>query len=713
MSKHSLNLWVFDASIIFLSGYLLFRYLPPPDPNYWALILFFAASVLLVNLLKSYFPGEELFSFENIIIMVYVLTRGFDGVWVAAIGILAYTVLTKQPLHDLIFLVGSAVLAVWGAATVFILTGGRFGSLDLSLNLLPFLGFLGSYLILVLAAAVIHRYRFTRQPFQPLVFVKDEGFTTGLIIMIGVSATFVYQQSSLLGTIVILILMLVYGIRMVLNIYFKAEQKYVKTIETFLNVAENKIPYYGGHSQRVTKLCRLLLNHFRLSREERRIIEHAALLHDIGKLGLPEKLLRIHSYLTSDEVQQLETHPATGKNLLEQVSGLEKAAELVHCHHEKYDGSGYPRSLAGEGIPFGARVIAVANTFDNLVFRTGLRFEQVCAELQNLAGSELDPGLVKIFLKSLFENKHAAALHANSNLVDRLEHGMADIVDQLKYYLDKSWVLGAMQMTYVVLYEDREIRNLGQNVVPNSIKNYLLGYIQKGLDITVCHKEFIVDTQSARILDAYFFPISEGACLVTIFDMTEVLKKEREREERELQIYRDVILAVTQGKLLLTIEDEIQEYLDQDSVHSEMRLLNAEDVAAARALVRSMLEPLPLPGRRKSQMVLCVSEAATNVIKHVGEGTVGIYLLDQAVRVVIRDNGPGIDISQLPQVTLRKGYSTKLSLGYGFSIMLDFLDRLIMSTKNGTILVLEMTYSPEKGSGEAADGKEVLQEHAC
>ncbi len=711
MTKSDTNLLLFNGSITVFSAYLLFHYLPSRDLYTWMMLLFFAAAFMLFALLKTYLPAEQSFSFENVIIMIYALTYGFGAVWIAGLAVPGYAVFTRQSGRDAAFLAGSSILSIWGALVIFASTGGIVGHPDLYRNVAPLLCFLSAYLLFVFGAKSFYRSLLQDKPLDLSTLIKDESLTALLAVVLGVVTTMFYQHTGFTGLIVVV--MLLFGIWKLLRINSHSEQKYVKTVETFLTVTENKIPHFRGHSERVTKFSQVLLNRLRTTREERSIIEYAALLHDIGKLGMPEKLLRIHSYLTSDEVRQLEGHPEIGSKLVTQIRGLERVGELIYAHHEKYNGEGYPRKLAGDQIPLGARVIAVADMFDNLLFRVGLRFQQACTELKNMAGAELDPEMVDTFLKALLEDDQVVNVSETGHITDRLENSAKDMVEQLRFYMDKSWVLSTLHMSYVVLYERGRVKNIGRGILPDSIKNFLADYRTKYPDLNACHKEFIIDTVSAKIFNAYFNPVSEDACLVTVFDMTEVLKTERDRGERELKIYRDVISAVTQGKLLLTFDDEIREYLDEGAVHGEMMLLDARDVGGARSMVRGILETVPLPGQRKAQMVLCVSEAATNVIKHVGEGRVRVIGLDDSIRVVIQDNGPGIDISQLPQVTLRKGYSTKLSLGYGFTIMLDYLDRLIMSTENGTTLVLEMKYGMGRKAGESADGKEVIREDAC
>lgn len=710
MGRANFNFWVFNIAFAASGIYLLIHYFPGLAAGMWLNPFVFAVLIFLLASLKKFLPMEDIFSFEYVIIILNVLTSGFGALWSVALGIAGYLLIKRKPVADAIYFVSSTVVAIWGAATIFAATGGIFAQFDITRDYIPLLCFLSTLLILVFGFKAVFEWLLKDRPLEIFHFLRDESSTTLLVLVNGIIATTLYQDFGWLG--VAIVLLSTVGTWKTIKVYFHSEQKYINTVGAFLAVTENKIPHFRGHSERVARYCRMILDRLQVSREDRCLIDYAALLHDIGKVGMPENLLKIHKYLTSEEVQTLETHPEIGRRLVKQIIGMDKVADLIYCHHERYDGEGYPRLLPGEAIPFGARVVAAANVFDNLLNRASLRFEQACTELKSMAGAELDPEIVDIFLQALLEENRDLDTSDAGQMTNRLEEGSKDIVEQLRYYLDKSWVLGTLHISYIVLWEHGELINLGQGAISDSIKDYLAEYAAKGREIGTCCKEFVIDSVSAKIFNAYFMQVSEDSCLVTVFDMTEVLKTERDREDREQQIYRDVIAAVTQGKLVLAFGDEINSYTGEGTIQAEMGLQEPADVAHARAIVRDAIEDLPLTSQRKTKLILCVSEAATNVIKHVGEGRISVLVLQGALRIVISDNGPGIDISQIPQVTLRKGYSTKISLGFGFTVMLDYLDRLVMSTKNGTILVLEMNFEKEKTADRVLGRKEVVGQYA-
>jgi HD-GYP domain-containing protein (c-di-GMP phosphodiesterase class II) len=142
-----------------------------------------------------------------------------------------------------------------------------------------------------------------------------------------------------------------------------------------------------------------------LGAEEVERIQWASLLHDIGKIGTPEAILRKRGPLTEEERAVMNLHPERGAAILGQMSPFRALVEYVRFHQEAYDGTGYPQGLTGEAIPLGARIIRIADTFDALIsdrpYRRGRTVAEAVGELQTMAGKALDPRLVDVFLRIL------------------------------------------------------------------------------------------------------------------------------------------------------------------------------------------------------------------------------------------------------------------------------------------------------------------------
>ena len=176
------------------------------------------------------------------------------------------------------------------------------------------------------------------------------------------------------------------------------------TITALAFAVEAKDPYTKDHSQRVSKLAAQIAMQTRLSEAEIEEIRLAGIVHDIGKIHVPESVLNKPTLLTAEESEIVKSHAAWGAKILEplKVKAIER---IVRHHHEAFDGQGYPDNLKGEQIPLGARIIAVADAFDAMVsgrpYRKARTVEEALAELRRCRGTQFDPMVVDAFLRSI------------------------------------------------------------------------------------------------------------------------------------------------------------------------------------------------------------------------------------------------------------------------------------------------------------------------
>jgi HD-GYP domain-containing protein (c-di-GMP phosphodiesterase class II) len=158
----------------------------------------------------------------------------------------------------------------------------------------------------------------------------------------------------------------------------------------------------GVHSTRLAEWAIHVASELGLEERALADIEVAALLHDIGKIGIPEAILNKPARLTPEEYELMKKHPEYGWAVLRQVPGFEEASLLILHHHERYDGKGYPGGLQGEEIPMGSRIVAVIDAFDAMVssrpYREGLPVEEAVRRLNEASGTQFEPLVVKIFL---------------------------------------------------------------------------------------------------------------------------------------------------------------------------------------------------------------------------------------------------------------------------------------------------------------------------
>lgn len=183
----------------------------------------------------------------------------------------------------------------------------------------------------------------------------------------------------------------------------------VRSMLAFSKAIEAKDSYTSGHSKRVAEYAMEISRRMGFSEKEQRQIYYAGLLHDIGKIRVPDKIIRKRGSLSDMEFEYLKLHPVISYNIIKGISDSEEIEKAVKFHHEHYDGSGYPDGLKGESIPLWARILCVADIYDAMTSSRNFRplFPQkfVRAEIESQAGKQLDPGISKIMLQIIDEDK--------------------------------------------------------------------------------------------------------------------------------------------------------------------------------------------------------------------------------------------------------------------------------------------------------------------
>jgi putative nucleotidyltransferase with HDIG domain len=181
------------------------------------------------------------------------------------------------------------------------------------------------------------------------------------------------------------------------------ESSYEITLEALGDALDLKDSETEGHSRRVTAYTVVLAMEMNLPPEEIKVIKRGAYLHDIGKLAIPDEILRKSGMLSAEEKELMREHCERGYDVLRKIPFLAGAAEIVYCHQEYFDGGGYPNMLRGQEIPIGARIFSVADALDAITsdrpYRRARSFDEAREEIHRCSGKQFDPEVVKVFLK--------------------------------------------------------------------------------------------------------------------------------------------------------------------------------------------------------------------------------------------------------------------------------------------------------------------------
>jgi HD-GYP domain-containing protein (c-di-GMP phosphodiesterase class II) len=189
----------------------------------------------------------------------------------------------------------------------------------------------------------------------------------------------------------------------------EVERSYFETVRALALAIDARDPYTGGHVDRVASYAVMLGKELGWSEVELKSLEVGALLHDVGKIGVPDAILRKNGPLDDDEWLQMRQHPTIGAAMLGGLELLKTAVPAVLHHHERYDGQGYPSGLAGADIPPSARIVAIADAFDAMLtdrpYRKGLPLAVSLAELERCMVSQFDPEFTPVFVRGVRDGK--------------------------------------------------------------------------------------------------------------------------------------------------------------------------------------------------------------------------------------------------------------------------------------------------------------------
>ncbi|MFQ6077887.1 MAG: HD domain-containing phosphohydrolase [Thermodesulfobacteriota bacterium] len=185
------------------------------------------------------------------------------------------------------------------------------------------------------------------------------------------------------------------------------EKSYFRTMKALAAAVEEKDRYTRGHSDRVKTYAVELAGRLGLPSETISTIEYACVLHDIGKIGIPDSIIQKDQDLTDDEYRQIMEHPAKGENIIRVIPFLEPARPIIRHHHERFDGTGYPDEMKGIEIELGARIIAIVDTYDAMTterpYRGAFPKDHAISVLREEKGKQFDPELVDIFVRCLLD----------------------------------------------------------------------------------------------------------------------------------------------------------------------------------------------------------------------------------------------------------------------------------------------------------------------
>jgi len=376
----------------------------------WFALLFWSFLAILTESLVLKLPSGMGISVSLAILLAALLSNGVIVAVVAtALGFLLRVVKNKDtgktmhffntPPYKSFFNASQSVLSIGISGIIFYLIGGRPGNFNILYTLQVVLVYtLVNSLVMSIFFSILNKQNFVRTWISNI-----RGIIVNLLL-VGILGIILFLAFDSYGYGAVLLFL---GPLMLARFSFKQYNElrgtYLETIKAFNELTEAKDAYTGQHSARVEQYAVMLAEYIGLSDKKVSNVRMAAILHDIGKIGIDDAILRKPAKLTDDEYALIQSHPVIGAKIIKKVYFLKDVSEIVEHHHERYDGKGYPSNLKGDEISTESAILSLADVYDaitsNRSYRNPLTYEQAKAEIAKCAGTQFHPELARKFIE--------------------------------------------------------------------------------------------------------------------------------------------------------------------------------------------------------------------------------------------------------------------------------------------------------------------------
>ncbi|MEG0775138.1 HD-GYP domain-containing protein [Clostridium sp.] len=406
-------IFTYIITLIFFLSSLYLGYIPVELRNYTD-ILFFA---ILTALTESFTVVYLEISFSTtfaITIASYILLGPFKATVILIFGVLfrilrlddgTYNHFFNAPLYGTVFNCCVQILPIFIGNYFYIVSGGTFGAEKLSTNIISLIIFSGVYFLLnTFIMSIMLSFYINKN----VLYCYFSNIKLGLLnyiamIPFGIILAFVFNEYKYFG--VLLMLCPIILARYTFSMYIDSKFQYIQTVEALMNTIEARDQYTQGHSRRVAEISTEIAKAFKYNQWKLEKLMVAAMLHDVGKIGISDNILNKPGKLTDDEFSKIKDHPEIGHNILKDVKNLEYIWPIVRHHHERYDGKGYPHGLKENNVSLDTYIVQLADAVDAMAtdrpYRKGLTKEQIIKEIENNIGTQFHPKVADAYLNIL------------------------------------------------------------------------------------------------------------------------------------------------------------------------------------------------------------------------------------------------------------------------------------------------------------------------
>lgn len=314
----------------------------------------------------------------------------------------------NTPFYGTVFNYCILILPIYLGNFIYVITGGKIGVNDISDSLLQLIlfgfinFFINTFLISIIQGITIGKnviYCFYNE-------VKLMSLNILAMIPLGIILEYVFINYKYIGVIIVICPIAL--IRYTFSLYTKSKSQYVQTVDALMRAIEARDKYTEGHSQRVAEISTEIAKYLKYSEKKIEKLNMAAMLHDVGKIGIPDAILNKTDKLTKSEFDEIKQHPVIGFNILKDIRNLQGFLDVILHHHERYDGKGYPDGKIGEELNMDVYIIQLADSIDAMAtdrpYRKALPLDTIVKEIRENSGTQFHPKVAEAYL-NILKNK--------------------------------------------------------------------------------------------------------------------------------------------------------------------------------------------------------------------------------------------------------------------------------------------------------------------
>ncbi|MGE5633355.1 MAG: HD-GYP domain-containing protein [Caulobacteraceae bacterium] len=378
----------------------------------FVILSIFAESLVIIT------PGERALSVGFAISLASIMIFGVpEAAWIASMGIMFRVIkhdgklfhVLNYPVERTLFNGANIILSAGLAGLSYISLGGVPGVIDLNHSIIAIVASIFVYILTNATIMSILMHLITGETFfntwyKNIIWVVKDYFAMAPLAVIMAIA---YINYKVIG--VLLFFGPLLFARYAFKLYVDMRRIYIDTVKSLSQAIEAKDPYTNGHSMRVGEYACSLAEKIGLSPKRIENLKIAAILHDVGKIGIEESILNKPGRLTEEEYDKIKLHPVIGVRIIKDIDFLKEISKIVLSHHERYDGAGYPEGKKNGEIVIEAQILSIADVFDALTserpYRNAMTVEEALEVIESGKCSQFDPKLADTFIKMIRESK--------------------------------------------------------------------------------------------------------------------------------------------------------------------------------------------------------------------------------------------------------------------------------------------------------------------